>query len=153
MATQYLHSGFRTRYAHASGDIQKDALICQEDMTGVALTSAKAGQPGWFAVAGIWNLVAPTGAHRGDGIFIPGIDGHPIETNDAQLTLTETGNTLFGVLETEPDAVTHEAHVRLATLTDQHVSSSFAPVIVQQVSPTATSADIITALQAAGIFI
>ena len=152
MATGYLHTGFRTRYAHASADIAKDALICQEDMTGIALTSSRAGQPGWFAVAGIWNLNVPNGANRGDAVFIPGVTGHPVETASASLTLTETGNTLFGVLETQPD-VNNEAHVRLATLTDQHVSSSFAPIIVQQVSPTATSADIIAALEAAGIFI
>lgn len=153
MATQYLHSGFRTRYAHASGDILKDALICQEDMTGVALNSTPAGQPGWFAVAGIWNLVVPNGAARGDGVFIPGVNGHPIETVNAVLTLTETGNTLFGVLETEPDPTTLEANVRLATLTDQHVSANFGTVVTSQVSPTATSADIIAALEAAGIFI
>ena len=93
------------------------------------------------------------GAKNKVGPELNGIDGHPIETTSAALTLDEVGNTLFGVLETEPDAVTNEAHVRLATLTDQHVSSSFAPIIVQQVSPTSTSNDIIAALQAAGIFI
>ena len=117
MAQGFLHTGFRAQVITASGGILKNAIIVQEDITGVAQTAMASGGAGWMGVAGVWNLPVPSGTVKGDALYVPGAP--PNETVNATLTKTATSNTLFGVAETARDTNGY-AHVRLAQSTHQH---------------------------------
>ena len=141
MAQGFLHTGFRAQVITASGGILKNAIIVQEGITGVAQTAIASGAAGWMGVEGVWNLPSPTGTAKGDALYVASGD-----SNSATLTKTRGQNLLFGVAETARDANGY-AHIRLAQSTMQ------VPQFTAQVAPTGTAGAIITALQAAGIFL
>lgn len=146
MAQGFLHTGFRAQVVTASGAILKNAIILQENMTGVAQTAIEAGASGWMGVEGVWNLPVPAPGAKGMPVYLPNV-----ETISGTLDLNISGENrgdyiLFGVIETDRDTNGY-AQVRLAQSTQQVLT--FTP----QASPTGTAGAIITALEAAGIFV
>lgn len=119
MATGFLHTGFRTRIVAASGTILKDAIVAQGGITGVAQTALASGASGWMGTSGVWNLPVPAGTVRGDALYVPGQP--PTDSTGATLTKTATGNTLFGVAETDRDSK-NNSQVKLAQDTQQRTS-------------------------------
>lgn len=100
MSNTYRHSGKHLPVATASGAITSGALVYQEGMFGVAITSAAVGASLWLDAEGVHVLPVPAGVLKGDRLYAD----LGAESTGLTLTETATGATLIGIAVGDRDA-------------------------------------------------
>lgn len=103
MANNYRYGGHRRLpVVSASAAVTSGALVVQEGIVGVALTSVDAGAGFWAGSEGVWVLDVPAGTVKGNRLYVAGAPA--TESANAALTATATANTLAGIAMSDRDA-------------------------------------------------